>query len=286
MRKKKIIRKRKLNKDTVRSNILRRSLFYGISLFATFQFLLVPLQRFVYVVFWVMAVSGFAIVLLELAFSIVAEYRKPVVEGVQFIRKKLIRENLIHHLLIPSLLYISGVLFLFFNRVRLLDQVAVVILSLSFFFLFYNIAVSYQRLYSIARETRYVFDFVNIVVFYFLINSVINLVLYSGVYEVLIYIAAGLITLTLIAMMVFISKQFNRLIVVFAVISALFVALVSILVFKLNLFNITIVSIVISVAFYLVVAYWHHKLEGTFNKDTMFQYVLFAIMAIILLLYL
>jgi hypothetical protein len=69
-------------------------------------------------------------------------------------------------------------------------------------------------------------------------------------------------------------------------ISSLLIACLTWVIINYVILNIAIIALVVTVGFYLIVVFWHHQLEGTFNWDIMIQYLLFAIMATILLLYL
>ncbi len=257
-----------------------------VCLFAAFQFILLPLHRKIYSIFWVMSVVGYAIVCAELLYSRILEYRKPISFDLKHIRQKKWQEHFIYHLFLPSLLYISGILFLFFNRQRLLDQAAIVILSGCFMILFYNISTSYRKLYSVSKNTRYIFDVINIIVFYFCTDVLVNLVLYHGLPFWIVYVGAGLLGAGLIYMMIFVARQKSREVWIALGITVLVLAVTTWLVWMVPAFNVAVMAIVVTVIFYLADVYWHHKLEGTFTMDTFYQYLLFAVMAIILLMYL
>lgn len=279
--------RKKVNKAKVKkSTAFRRSLFYSVCIFALYQFIVIPLQKGMYDVFWTVSIGGTLVVLVELFYSRIADYKKPFAKGVVHARRKLFRRHFIHHFVLPFLLYISGVFFLFFNRMRLMDQVAIVILTGGFLVLFFNISSTYMKMYSISRSTRYVFDFINIVIFYFINNVLVNLVFYEGWTRLIIYLGTAFFAIVLIGLMVVISKQVSRSTTIALVITAFVMGLSALIILLVPLFNIAVLSLVITIVFYLAVAFWHHKLDGSFSWDTMFQYILFAVMAVILLLYL
>ncbi|MFH1546868.1 MAG: hypothetical protein ABIC57_00095 [bacterium] len=281
MAKKKVATK----KNTFLTNIFRRSLFYSVCLFALLQFMLVLLQVRSYSSYWMLLVMGGFVVVLELLYSRLNEYMRPFSKQVKHWRKRIWNESFLHHLLLPGLFYISGSLFLYFNRVRALSQVAVLLVTVGFLILFYNISCTYRKMYSISKNTRYVFDFINIIVFYFFSDILINSVFYRGLSEWVIYLGTGVVSLALVTMMIVMFNQFSYKLLGIAGICSIIISLLSFLVMQAPVLNIATLSLLIAVAFYLVDVYWHHKLEGTYDSDTMSQYVIFAIMVVILLLY-
>lgn len=291
MPKKKTLKKKRKKKEAkskvdIQTAVFKRSLFFAVCMFALYQFLMIPLQIRAYELFGIIAVGGFVIVLVELLYSRITIVKRPLSLKVKVRKRQSWREHFIHHLILPGLLYINGVLFLFFNRIRILDQFAIVILTCSFLILFYNISMKYLRRYSVSRKTRYIFDFVNIIIFYFFTDVVVNLVFYYGLSRIVTYIVPAVMGMFLVCLMVLISQQLSRTTIPAMIISGVIIALISFGVLMIPVFNIAVLSLVITVGFYLVDVYWHHKLDGSFNWDVMSQYMLFALMAIILLLYL
>ncbi len=275
---------KKIGKKNRKENISRRSLFYSICVFALFQFLLIPLQRRSYVIFWTVGAGGYLIILLELFYSRLTD--KPIKLRFSAVKKRIWAKHFLRHLILPTLLYFSGILFLFFNRVKLLDQIAIIIVCSSFWLLFYNISMTYLKAYRTSSKTKYIFDVIRIIIFYFVTDVLINTVFYYGVSPMLIYAGVFLLALVLINMSIVIADQLDMRTLLFSILSAVSVSIVLWFVMSLVLFNIAVLSLVLTVYFYLLVSFWHHKLEGTFNWDIMTQYILFALMAVILLLYL
>lgn len=285
--KKKNKRKKARKKRAERKErIFRRSLFYAVSIFATFQFMLIPLQYKIYGLYLLLGVVGLLVILSELLYSRLHDYRKPFSFKVTHLRKKRYREHFVHHLVLPALTFFSGALFLFFNKIRLLDQFAILILTGTFFVLFYNISTTYQRLYSISRKTKVIFDFVNIIVFFFCVDVLINAVFYGGIWQGFIYVGVAVLTFLLIWLMAVVEHEATMKVIGLILLSSLITAFIAFVVLHIPIFNLTAVSLVITVGFYLIEVYWHHKFEGTFEWNTMLEYTLFALMAIILLLYL
>jgi hypothetical protein len=236
------------------------------------------------VIFWTVGAGGYLIILLELFYSRLTD--KPIKLRFSAVKKRIWAKHFLRHLILPTLLYFSGILFLFFNRVKLLDQVAIIIVCSSFWLLFYNISMTYLKAYRTSSKTKYIFDVIRIIIFYFVTDVLINTVFYYGVSPMLIYTGVFVLALMLINMSIVIADQLEMRTLLFSVLSAVSVGLVLWFVMSLVLFNIAVLSLVLTVYFYLLVSFWHHKLEGTFNWDVMTQYILFALMAVILLLYL
>mgnify|MGYP001093033715 CR=1 FL=1 len=278
--------KKRSVKKMDKNALFRRNLFYTICLFVVFQLMLLPLQMNLYPAFWGVALLGFGVVLAELLYSRVTDVGRPIQFDSVQIRKAKWREHFLHHAALPGLLYVTGVFFLYFNRVRVLDQVAVLILSGVFFVIFSNISATYRRMYSVSRDTRVVFDFINIITFFFFIDVLINLVLYEGISRYFVFVGAALMTFALIGMMVAITKQSSLEILLMLLSTSIFVGLAVVLIWSIPVFNIAVISLVSTIAFYLADVYWHHRLEGSFSWEVMSQYALFALMAIILVLYL
>jgi hypothetical protein len=274
------------NEKGGRDELLRRSMFYAISLFVVFQLMLLPLEARIYPVYWGAAALGFIVVAAELIYARAAEKREPIEIDMKHLRDRKWREHLFHHAFLPAVLYASGVLYLFFNRIRALDQVAVVLLSGTFLVIFYNMAAAYRRMYSVTRDTRMLFDFINIITFYFFVDVLINLAVYEGWPRYVVFVGSGMITFSLIALMIILVKQMTRQTLGLLILSSILMGAVVLAVWSIPIFNIAVLSLVATIGFYLVDVYWHHRLEGTLNNDVMTQYGLFALMALILLLYL
>ena len=280
-------KKRKQNKKKRdRQRVFRRSLFYTIVLFVLFQIMLIPLLSNLYSLYWMLACVGGVIVVAELLYSRLSERSIPIYLDAKHMRNVKWREHVLHHALLPGLLYVSGVLFLYFNRIRLLDQLAIVLLCSTFFVIYYNISVTYLKMYRLSRNTRLIFDFVNIIIFYFFTDVLINLDLYAGFPKYVVFIGSALITFVLVGMMVLLMKQFTREALLALVLSSIAMGIVVMLIWSVPLFSVAVVSLVATVGFYMIDVYWHHRLEGTLTWDVMSQYGLFAVMALILLLYL
>ncbi len=271
--------------ESAKALILRRSVFYTICLFAVYQLMLIPLQSSNYPLFWIASGIGIVLVIAELLYSRTHQSRSAIHFELPHLTKPRGREHLLHHILIPILLYTSGTLFLFFNRVRALDQVAIVLLSFTFFVILYNISASTLKIYVIERKTRTLYDFVNIIVFYFITDVLINLMMYYGLSQWFVFGGTIAATFILIGLMILITRQYSLEIFAMLLLTAFIMGVIVFSLWQVPLFNIAVISIVATVAFYLFDVYWHHQLEGSFTWDAMSQYVLFAIMAVILLLY-
>jgi predicted membrane metal-binding protein len=89
----------------------------------------------------------------------------------------------------------------------------------------------------------------------------------------------------LLSMMTVMFQQLTLKLVWYSFLTAFFIGVISFLVMLVPVLNIATLSLLITVGFYLADVYWHHKLEGTYDGDTMSQYVIFAIMVVILVLY-
>ena len=279
------LKRKRGRKERDRERIFRRSIFYAISLFVVYQLMLIPLQTKQYGVYWIASGIGLVVVLAELLYSRLSESGRPMKVDRAHLKSVRWREHLLHHAVLPILLYTSGVLFLFFNRITALDQAAIVILSGLFFMVLYNVSATYLRMYRLSRNTRVVFDFVNIFVFYFGVDAMINLSLYEGISRTYVLVGSALLTFVLIGLMIVSTKQWSLEMLGVLIAGSVLVGLTVYIVWLLPVFNIAVISLVSTVMFYLVDVYWHHSLEGSFSWDVMSQYMLYALMALILLLY-
>ncbi|MDD3661622.1 MAG: hypothetical protein PHG63_01015 [Candidatus Dojkabacteria bacterium] len=285
-KKKSAVHKKPAVQTKTKDQSFKRSVFYAVCLFVVFQVMLVPLQAHYYAVFWLSAVAGAGVVLSELVYARLSVKRAPPnFDGVQ-LQSVRWREHVLHHAVLPVLLYASGTLFLFFNRVRALDQVAVIILCVTFFAIFYTISATYLRLYQISRHTRVLFSFIDIIIFYFFTDVLMNIVVYEGLSKWLVLIGTSVLTFILLGMGIVASRQSSVRIALSLCASAVGLGIFVFLLWHVPMFNFAVLSLVATTAYYLLDAYWHHRIEGTFSWDVMSQYGLYAMMALILLLYL
>ncbi len=85
-----------------------------------------------------------------------------------------IKERIFTNVVMPIVFYFSVTVFLFINVSTSLNQIVIVLSVVLLFFLMLHIRTSYEKVYSIEKVTRYVYDFVNIFIYFILSSTLIK----------------------------------------------------------------------------------------------------------------
>ena len=195
----------------------------------------------------------------------------------EVIQRISVKERFFSYFILPSLFYISLLIYIYFNTVFIMDMVLIAVASLQIFILFVNVKGSLSKVYSIASQTKAVFDFICISTFFLLLSVLIRLGL--GMWEFL-----GLVFLSSLILFWFDIKVHSReslLGLLLSLLSALFVAIFSCIFFTSNIFVIPAVG---TLSFYLILSLWNIRFSGKVKLVDYLLPFLYSILALILIL--
>lgn len=195
----------------------------------------------------------------------------------EVIQRISIKERFFAYLILPMMLYVSLLLYVYFNTSFVMDVVLTVISGLLLFILFLNVKSSFSKVYTIARQTRAVFDFICISSFYLLISVIIRL----GTSIWLSILIIAVVSLILFWSDIKVHRKESMTAFLISIVSCLFVAMISGGFFNTNIF---VVPAVGTLAFYLVLSIWNIRFAGKTKFVDYLLPFLYSILALILIL--
>lgn len=194
------------------------------------------------------------------------------------------RAHWVHHLILPTILYLSFVLFILVNAQL---NMLLLLIFLSFFlfsFMFINIKAYYERRYRIENRTANIYDVISISSVYMLIYALLVLTNFFG-YNLL---WAGLLNSGILSMLGYLTLSRYDILDnkgIFLLISLVFIYINSFLVL-LN-FEISVLThaVIATFGFYYFTVIINHLVEKTLNIKVIIEYLaVFVLIFVIIVL--
>ncbi len=195
----------------------------------------------------------------------------------EVIQRISLKERSFSYFVLPTIFYLSLLLYLYYNTSFVMDLVLIVVASLQILILFLNVKSSLSKVYTIASQTRAVFDFVCISTFFLLMSVYIRLGLELTLFLPLVFITS--LILFWFDIKVHSRESLSGLLL--SVVSSLFVSIFSCSFFLTNIFVIPAVS---TLAFYLILSLWNIRFSGKVKLADYIVPFLYSILALILIL--
>ncbi len=202
---------------------------------------------------------------------------KKISQYSEVIQRISIKDRFFSYFILPSIFYSSLLVYIYYNTSPLMDYILIAISSIQILILFLNVKTSLSKVYTIASQTRAVFDFICISSFFLILSVYVRLGL-----DILPFIA--LIFFTSLLLFWFDIKIHSRESIEGAIISffsSIFVAVFSGIFFFSNIFTIPAVS---TLAFYLILSLWNIRFAGKVKLSDYLLPFLYSILALILIL--
>lgn len=266
----------------------RREFVYASFIFLNLEMLVTRGLSSSYNMYWSIAVMGYLLIISWLVGTYFGHSKKKVSKYADVLKMISLRSRFIGNIALPLLFYTALVFFLFVNRINYLDQILIVSSVFLFFYLFLHVRTSYEKVYSVARMTRTVYDFVGIAIFFAVSYSVAQFSFGLGIYSLMTYVLSTL--LLSFALITHRKDVLDHLLVI--VLSALFVtAIYPVLWFCISYFTDTgwyvnsfALPAVSSVGYYTVISMWNVRFEGYRKFSEYIPPIMYALMIIILIL--
>lgn len=188
-----------------------------------------------------------------------------------------LKDRFFGYFVLPGIFYISILFFLYFNRNEILGHTVLGICTVLLLVLFLNVKSSLNKMYSLAVATRAIFDFICITIFYLLLNSFVRLGLGIEMFSISTIVSS-------LILLIFVLKIHDRLGVFelfVSLLSSLFITFFTIYFWNYNIF---VIPVVASLAFYLVISLWNIRFSGRIKMVEYLIPFLYVIVAIILVL--
>lgn len=181
------------------------------------------------------------------------------------------------YIIMPIVLWLSVGLFLFFNENVYITQSVIVASVVLFFLLMLRIRSSFEKIYSVDSVTRFVYDFINIFIFYILL-SVLNRVGFSDNW---LTVVVFLFCTLSFHHMLYIHRKMGLDSTIVSLACAIIITATTYLTQGLNIYM---QPAIVSSAYYLIVALWNVRFSGSRRLDDYIPPVMYTLMAIILIL--
>jgi hypothetical protein len=223
--------------------------------------------------------AGFGVLLLETWF--IRTFRlysgKKISKYSDVIVRISLKERFFSYFVLPLIFYISILAFLYFNRNLILGHVVLGICMVLFLMLFLNVKSSLNKIYSIENATRAVFDFICISVLYLLTNVFVRIGLSMLIFAIVVFITTTILLLFSLKL----HKKLGAIESGVSLLSAIFVACLTIIFWNTNIFVIPLVS---ALGFYLVISMWNIRFAGKIHLVDYILPFLYVVLALILIL--
>ena len=188
-----------------------------------------------------------------------------------------------HHLLLPTLLYVFLVLFLYFHQEPSLYVLILVTTFFLFFILFENIHSFYKHKFSLNRATHYIYDLITIVLVFLGVAGMLELEMNTDIRISKLFII--FISLLTILNLLSISRHIiSRLTILLAIGFAIFLSIV----FYLNTFGFVsplLLAFIASVIEYGFISTLNQMLDGIkITKEEILEYLILLMLLVSLVL--
>jgi hypothetical protein len=255
----------------------KRELFYCIVLFVMMEFSLIIADFGVpHYYYWMSLLILFTVFIWSI-FTYLTYGNRKISKYSKVLLKIDLRERFFPYIVIPTVFVASLQLFLYLNKSQYLRQLILVAAIVYLFLLLMHIKNSYSKAYSVTKFTKVIFNFVDIFIFYLVVSSIFFMPLYPD-QKVILSIATAAI---LLMHQLRIHKQQTITAYVIWAISTVIIAMVLWLTMFLSFY---IIPILVTIAFYAVVSIWNTRLAGHVKFSEYLIAILFALMALIVVL--
>ncbi|MDD3647352.1 MAG: hypothetical protein PHS44_02525 [Candidatus Dojkabacteria bacterium] len=259
----------------------KRSIFYGVLVGLGLLFGLQILKdygpkEYVYTICGIMLIVFFEIYLnWRYATRILRQVDLPTINVYS------LWSHILNHIMLPVLLLLSVSGFIFFHRDDLVRVIVIVLVSIVFVTLFINIRSYYEDEFRVEEKTRYIYEIMKLVIFFFGLNLVISIEVFWGID---IWISAFLVSLLVIILgmlLIYRKNQFELVQIIYIVLSASIIAVLFLVLHNLEVLMLGI-NVIIFLVFYFLFSLLNHRLERTLTKEIFIEYGLILLFAFLL----
>lgn len=251
----------------------KRPLVYALVVTVGFAFLLTILENLPADYFFMAAGIIYLVLLFELystvfyASRLLDQFQLPPVDD----KDKL--PQLIHHLVLPTVIYLGLVIFLFFNHQHSLNLFFIILVFVIFSVLFTNIRAFYEDKFKLEAATHNIYDFLMLIISYIATDAVLNIFSFAQSSVVMIIFFTGLVLLLLGALVLLRYHLYSGRNMVILTVLILVYSVVTGLLINLGL-NISVVALISTLEFYYLLAYYNHVLDNSLSGKVITEYIL------------
>lgn len=188
--------------------------------------------------------------------------------------------HILHHIVIPSLLYWSLSGFIFFHNTISLTIFSLVTSAVLFALLFYNISAYFEHQFKLENRTHYIYDVLLIFIVFCGVDSIISYFTTKPV-SVLFFLIIFLMIITTVTAVRLSSRN-----IVKELLSGLVPIAISSLIVILGLHNNVhsiLLAFLIANIYYYFLAMLHHLRDGDLNSRVLTEYIVVFLLLLVLI---
>lgn len=195
----------------------------------------------------------------------------------EVIQRISLKERFFAYFVLPSLFYTSLLLFLWFNTSTVIEYFVIGIVTIQLGILFINVRSSFSKIYTLRSQTKAIFDFICISIFFLVESVLVRIGL--GFY---IFLISSLILSSLL--LIFDLKLHSKVGlsgIVMTTISSLFIVTLLGSFWSTNIYVIPSIG---TLAYYLVISLWNVRFSGRVKLTDYLPPFIYSVLALILIL--
>lgn len=254
----------------------RREFFYTVVLFIVWEMAQIPEILGLPRVYFIYAILGGILVFIWTISSYIQYASHDVSRFTDVLIKIQLRERFFLYFVLPIFLFFLATFYLYVNKTILLNQLLILFTTTIYFLFFVHIRSSYEKVFSIAKYTRVIINFVDIVIFYLMISILVmygtrNDIRFAGI------ILTGAF---LLSHQLMLHRQRSRISIFILILSLIVLAAASL--FFINI-SYLLFPLVMTLVFYVIVSWWNIRLDGYTSYEEYLPPLLFALMGFIII---
>ncbi|MBI2357125.1 hypothetical protein HYV12_03705 [Candidatus Dojkabacteria bacterium] len=255
----------------------KREFVYGSYIFLTLELLVTRQFTVTPLLYGLTSLLGLLLIYSWFVTTLKAFGRKKVSKKSATLMYVNLKSRLFSYVIMPVTLWLSLALFLFFNENAYISQIIITISVVIYFLLMLRIRSSLEKLYFVDSMTRFVYDFINIFIFYMLV-SVLNRV---GLDDRIMVLMVFLFTILSLHHMLYAHRKMELESTLIAILFSLAVTLVTWYTRGLNIYM---QPALVTSAYYLIISTWNVRFSGARKLEDYIPSIMYTLMAIILIL--
>lgn len=190
------------------------------------------------------------------------------------------RIHITQHIILPLLLYVELIFFIFFNNTGLEPQAFIIIGSITFFSIFEGQRKTFINEFLFNETLHYIYDSIKIIIYFLGVEIITQSTTYfelNIIYSIL--LIQGL-SFTLFLLILLRKDQYSNPASIYIFASSTIIALITVL--SLNIINSPlIIALLSTVFFYILVGFMHHKINATLKASVILEYAAIALIIIL-----
>jgi len=180
-----------------------------------------------------------------------------------------------HHLILPTLLYISITSFIILNGSSLLTQFVIVLSVITLYALFEGQQTSIRHDFMFDEYLHYIYDSIKIIIYFLLIDSTIAAYKIGDINLVAVFAISEAVAFLLFLLIISRKRELNTAGILYIFFASMLSSILVLLMTTLGSATI-ILALMASVIYYLLIGIIHHKINASLTAGIVLEYILIA----------